>query len=625
MGSSWRLRAIEGVAEALPRPAGLLLGAADESARMITLLGATPVPATAPAKEIAHLAAKVLELVPFGVHVVGSYGCSTPPPLAATCCPPVGLDPPQGSGAAAAAAGTAFTLGGELVAAQSVARGPAEAAGGAWALPGVVMVRCHCDVLLRVTCPPDGVTPRALARAFVDVQQQLAGPQLLFATETVARPGAAPIILTGGSKGTAAKALLGGPSSKGGGFIPEGDPCISLVPLVATGASAGGGPAAAPSFEFLPAPAGSTCFELVLGLDALSLSLSGAEAATLGVRVLAPALRRQLEVFEAQVADRLFGAGGGSSASPGSGPAAAAGTPPSLAPMRAHHFRPPGWAVPITCCYARLSDDADEVEQRLLPQRVELHKLLGLPDDVPMLRLANAAAWGGGGGGEGEGGGRAVRLRDVHVGAAPPAIGGAPSLIRGSYEYYHYMQDRFNDSGWGCAYRSLQTIVSWFRLQQYTAKPVPSHREIQQLLVKLGDKDPSFIGSSNWIGAIELSYILNEYLGITCKIMTVNRGADIPSHARELAAHFESQGTPVMIGGGVLAYTLLGVQFDELTGEAAFLILDPHYTGGEDLKKIQQGTWVAWKVPGDSAAAGGPLYVDDTFYNFLLPQRPSTV
>jgi hypothetical protein len=30
-------------------------------------------------------------------------------------------------------------------------------------------------------------------------------------------------------------------------------------------------------------------------------------------------------------------------------------------------------------------------------------------------------------------------------------------------------------------------------------------------------------------------------------------------------------------------------------------------------------------MPGDSAAAGGPLYVDDTFYNFLLPQRPATV
>ncbi|KAF5843261.1 peptidase family C78-domain-containing protein [Dunaliella salina] len=186
-------------------------------------------------------------------------------------------------------------------------------------------------------------------------------------------------------------------------------------------------------------------------------------------------------------------------------------------------------------------------------------------------------------------------------------------------------EDRFNDCGWGCAYRSLQTLVSWFQRQQYTRKPIPSHREAQQILVKLGDKARDFIGSQNWIGAIELSYILDEYLGVTSKILTVNRGSDIPSHARELAAHFKSQGTPVMIGGGVLAYTLLGVAFDDTTGECAFLILDPHYTGGEDLKKIQGGTWVGWKKPGDSAAAGGPLFVRDAFYNFLCPQCPKAV
>jgi hypothetical protein len=154
-----------------------------------------------------------------------------------------------------------------------------------------------------------------------------------------------------------------------------------------------------------------------------------------------------------------------------------------------------------------------------------------------------------------------------------------------------------------------------------------------------------------------------------------------------------------MVGGGVLAYTLLGVHFNEQTGEAAFLILDPHYTGGarrvacwagrgrdgrmqppgagapgrvamaclagpcsacalaagcagrgcrrrlrrpalgsqraaaaaaarppgEELKRIQAGTWVAWKRQGDNAAAGGPLFVQDAFYNFLCPQRPNTV
>ena len=40
-------------------------------------------------------------------------------------------------------------------------------------------------------------------------------------------------------------------------------------------------------------------------------------------------------------------------------------------------------------------------------------------------------------------------------------------------------------------------------------------------------------------------------------------------------------------GGGVLAHTILGVDFNEVSGDLQFLILDPHYTGAEDLKTIQ--------------------------------------
>ena len=38
----------------------------------------------------------------------------------------------------------------------------------------------------------------------------------------------------------------------------------------------------------------------------------------------------------------------------------------------------------------------------------------------------------------------------------------------------------------------------------------------------------------------------------------------------------------------MLAHTILGVDFNEMTGEVKFLILDPHYTGGEDLRIIQE-------------------------------------
>lgn len=42
---------------------------------------------------------------------------------------------------------------------------------------------------------------------------------------------------------------------------------------------------------------------------------------------------------------------------------------------------------------------------------------------------------------------------------------GEVSAVQGIYSYHHYRQDRIDDSGWGCAYRSLQTIISWFRYE----------------------------------------------------------------------------------------------------------------------------------------------------------------
>ncbi|KAG7267543.1 hypothetical protein CRUP_005927 [Coryphaenoides rupestris] len=56
-------------------------------------------------------------------------------------------------------------------------------------------------------------------------------------------------------------------------------------------------------------------------------------------------------------------------------------------------------------------------------------------------------------------------------------------LVQGVYSYHHYMQDRMDDNGWGCAYRSLQTLSSWFLQQGYVEqRPVPSHKEIQQMV-----------------------------------------------------------------------------------------------------------------------------------------------
>ena len=42
----------------------------------------------------------------------------------------------------------------------------------------------------------------------------------------------------------------------------------------------------------------------------------------------------------------------------------------------------------------------------------------------------------------------------------------------------------------------------------------------------------------------------------------------------------------ILLGGGVLAHTILGVCYNELTGDIKFLVLDPHYTGKDDINTI---------------------------------------
>jgi len=69
-----------------------------------------------------------------------------------------------------------------------------------------------------------------------------------------------------------------------------------------------------------------------------------------------------------------------------------------------------------------------------------------------------------------------------------------------------------------------------------------------------------------------------------------------------------------MIGGNCLAHTILGVDYNEKTGDLRFLILDPHYTGTEDLKTILKQGWCGWKEL--------KFWNDNSSYNLCMPQRP---
>uniref|UniRef100_A0A2K5E243 Ufm1-specific protease 2 n=2 Tax=Aotus nancymaae TaxID=37293 RepID=A0A2K5E243_AOTNA len=270
------------------------------------------------------------------------------------------------------------------------------------------------------------------------------------------------------------------------------------------------------------------------------------------------------------------------------------------------HFLLPGKKNLVTISYPSGIPDG-----QLQAYRKELHDLFNLPHDRPYFKRSNAYHFPDEPYKDGY-------IRNPHTYLNPPNMEtGMVYVVQGIYGYHHYMQDRLDDNGWGCAYRSLQTICSWFKHQGYTERSIPTHREIQQALVDAGDKPATFVGSRQWIGSIEVQLVLNQLIGITSKILFVSQGSEMASQGRELTNHFQSEGTPVMIGGGVLAHTILGVAWNEITGQIKFLILDPHYTGAEDLQVILEKGWCGWKGP--------DFWNKDAYYNLCLPQRPNMI
>ena len=78
--------------------------------------------------------------------------------------------------------------------------------------------------------------------------------------------------------------------------------------------------------------------------------------------------------------------------------------------------------------------------------------------------------------------------------------------------------------GWGCGYRTLQSLCSWAENKLHSSSShiaeggvvadVPSLRKIQEVLVEVGDKPQSFIGSREWIGSFEACIVLDHLFGV---------------------------------------------------------------------------------------------------------------
>lgn len=190
------------------------------------------------------------------------------------------------------------------------------------------------------------------------------------------------------------------------------------------------------------------------------------------------------------------------------------------------------------------------------------------------------------------------------------------AVVKGPCKYYHYLCDGVDDRGWGCGYRSLQTMCS-FAVAAKGAGPatpvdeVPSIGKIQETLVNVGDKPATFAGSKEWIGTVEAAMVMDELLSIQCRLLHLHPGESPDRVETALHSHFRRNGAPVMIGGDVdnASKTLVGIALGNGMQAARLLIADPHFIADTSDCEIIPIQWV------DSKNILNP----NSFYNFCVP------
>ena len=195
--------------------------------------------------------------------------------------------------------------------------------------------------------------------------------------------------------------------------------------------------------------------------------------------------------------------------------------------------------------------------------------------------------------------------------------------VIGSHKFFYYKCDGIDDIGWGCGYRTLQTMCSWIRLkllENYKiknitkdVKEVPTILEIQKILVKCEDKPQNFVGSRDWIGCFEASIVIDVLYDIPCKILHSIPGR-LSDNLSELKSYFKNVKSPIMMGGDLDNASKGVLGFCENSAEQCyFLIANPHLYTNQPLDKKKVNELVSWIDVND-------LKNNYSFYNFCMPQ-----
>ncbi|XP_054738226.1 probable Ufm1-specific protease 1 [Anastrepha obliqua] len=187
---------------------------------------------------------------------------------------------------------------------------------------------------------------------------------------------------------------------------------------------------------------------------------------------------------------------------------------------------------------------------------------------------------------------------------------------KGDWLYFHDGCDGFKDNGWGCAYRTLQSVSSWIVNKRGSSDcdaTVPSIKEIQQTIVQIGYRDKEFVGSHDSIGAIEVFYTLDTLYDVVCKIIHVAQHDNLKKYASILKKYFEDYGGLVMMCGDKKDASK-GIAGLHISGNQVYLlVIDPHFVGvPKSVQELVDHGCIRWQHTSE--------FVDSSFYNICLPQ-----
>ncbi|KAH8738677.1 hypothetical protein FG386_000672 [Cryptosporidium ryanae] len=191
-------------------------------------------------------------------------------------------------------------------------------------------------------------------------------------------------------------------------------------------------------------------------------------------------------------------------------------------------------------------------------------------------------------------------------------------FIIGDFYYYHCNQDPdIKDIEWSCTYKTIQMVLSWYLINNYTNKHVLSIIEIQELIKEIDKLSFELqIGSETVLGIVQASLLLSFYIGVYSCIKFYIGVLDFIHDHEAIVNHFRTIGSPVIVNLGECSYLIVGIQICKgcncSSGDSIqYLIVDPYYFGSDnDIEHVYKRNAVSWRDSNFlfSASEGKPIH-----------------